>query len=262
MDEHRQLVETTRRQEGPKVVALSPQTPNLQKCKGSYLIRCEQLAREYSSETFFTLDVGFGRGPNPRVLAGALDLSVFDGTMLLVLEHDRHRLDEFAVDNAAGSGGDTDDSDESNDDEDNEDRKVDEDEEDEEDYEDDESDDNEEDDEGDDGNYSRSARKRKTAPVPSSNPPRKKAKSADRHFSVLLRGRESGTGEIMPDSQAGFLEFSDDLFAHFTGKIDMSYLGKAVKIEGFKVASRAKDRLSHGRTSQRLHEYARVARWR
>ncbi|KAK4234166.1 hypothetical protein C8A03DRAFT_18879 [Achaetomium macrosporum] len=266
MEEHRRLVEETRQQGGPKVVRLSPEPHNLQKCKGSYIIRCERVAEEYPSQSLFTLDVGRGRGPNPRVLDGALGFSFFQGTMLLALEQDREWLDEFVGD--SGSKGEEDDEEEEapSEDDDHDEPDYQDGDTDNDDEVDEESDDggDEEGDEADERSHVGSTKKRKTAWSGMAHErPKKKAKSAARRLSILLRGRETGMGEILPEPEGGYLEFLDDMFTHFKGKVDLPYVGKAVEIEGFKVALRAKRAAEPWENfSEDAYEYARVARWR
>jgi hypothetical protein len=107
-------------------------------------------------------------------------------------------------------------------------------------------------------------RKRKAPwPVMTNENPKKRTKPAVQRISILLRGRETGMGEIPPEPQAGYLEFVDDLFSHFKGKVDLPYIGSAVEIEGFKIAPRAKRAAEPWENfSEKAYEYARVARWR
>ncbi len=276
MEEHRELAAATRKQGGPKVVGLSPEPPNLQKCKGSYIIRCERVAQSYPSRDLFTLDVGFGRGPNPRVLSGALEFSFFQGTMLLALEQDRRRLDQFSGvrKRVRDKFQDADSEEEGSVEEESEEEGSEEEGSEEGHSEDDDSgeeDDEEDDTEGEDceevvdkHNHAQPTRKRKAPPhISSPGRPTKKIKSAAQRISILLRGRETGMGEIQPDPEAGYLEFIDELFTHFRGKVDLPYIGRAVEIEGFKIAPRAKQSAEPwDNFSEDAYEHARVARWR
>ncbi|KAK8007356.1 FAD-binding domain-containing protein [Apiospora arundinis] len=101
MEEHKRFAQLVKK-EGPKFTHMSPQPVKLQKCGGSYLIRCEA-AEQWSSPHFFTLDIATGARPfdnDPRMTLGWLQLAHFQGTMILCL--DRHRLDTYLHPNTGG----------------------------------------------------------------------------------------------------------------------------------------------------------------
>ncbi|ETS79927.1 hypothetical protein PFICI_07456 [Pestalotiopsis fici W106-1] len=86
MKDHDRLVQQVRK-EGPRVQTRSIEPPTLQKCRGSYVIRCEEVSGQWPSMAPFTLDVS--RGVAPSISAGRLDMGYFDGTMLIALSNDR-----------------------------------------------------------------------------------------------------------------------------------------------------------------------------
>lgn len=85
MRDHERLVQQVQR-EGPRVHRNSIEPITLQKCRGSYVIRCDQVSKEWPSMALFTLDVG--RGVAPTISAGNLDLGYFEGTVLIALSED------------------------------------------------------------------------------------------------------------------------------------------------------------------------------
>ncbi len=67
--------------------------------------------------------------------------------------------------------------------------------------------------------------------------PSKKAKGEEtrRRQFVRFRGRETGETMIMPDPEAGYIDFTDDTYTRFKGRLSVSYDGICTRIEGFKV---------------------------
>ncbi|KAK1752203.1 hypothetical protein QBC47DRAFT_390000 [Echria macrotheca] len=236
MKDHQALVKATKKDGGPKTVLLSPEPANLQKSKGSYVIQCDQVRDEWDSRHLFTLDISRAGAPRiPKILAGALQLSWFEGTMLVSLEENRGFLDDF-VSQA--------------DDED----KYDDDDDDDDDEDDDEDDDKEEEEVG-------SSKKRK-APTTKPRGRPKKQKLSGQRFAIAMRGRDTGTGEIQTGPYLGYLEFTDKFFTHFKGKVDLPAVSGDVEFEGFKVSAVANQRAEPWENfSPAAYEYANKARW-
>lgn len=64
------------------------------------------------------------------------------------------------------------------------------------------------------------------------------------------------------DPHEGYFDFTDDTFTAFKGKADIPYLGTSVDIEGFKIASGARNQAEDwGTFSEAAYERARVGRW-
>lgn len=229
MKDHERLVQQVRNA-GPYVHPKNViEPPALRKSRGSYIIRCEQVAGEWPSPLPFTLDVM--SGPAFFVAAGHLDLGFFEGTMLFSLDDDR--LENYIT------GEDSEDEDDSEEVDDDFDQDV--------------------------GSKRKSApSKAKSAPAkrPRGRPPKKGKTPAHRVF-IRLRGRETGEGEIQPDPRDGYLDFSDEYFTKFSGQVDLPYLSGTVKLEGFKVSTSAQRRYSPWSSfSEAAYERARVSRWR
>jgi len=180
----------------------SPEPQDLQKIKGSYVIHCDRVQKQWPSRHLFTLDIGRTGAPRqPKIVAGVLKLSYFEGTMLVALEEHKNELDEFAP---PGDGHDE-----------------------------------EEGEDVEDEDEAGHSRKRKT-PVTKARGRAKKARPSPRRFSIIFRGRETGTGKINTAIIVGYLEFADKFYTHFKGKVDLPYMHKGVDIGGFKVAADAK----------------------
>ncbi|KAF3016405.1 hypothetical protein E8E14_001747 [Neopestalotiopsis sp. 37M] len=243
MRDHDRLVQQVQR-DGPRVHRNSIEPITLQKCRGSYVIRCHQVSKEWPSMALFTLDVS--RGVAPTISAGNLDLGYFEGTMLIALSEDT--LEDYMKDQSE-SESDT----EENDDES------------------DRSSDSDDHDEEEPQSYRGLGSKRKQFPTKAESSnikrqcdrPIKTARTSVRRVFVRLRGRETGEGEIQPDPVSGYLDFSNEDFTKFVGMIDLPYLSGSVKLEGFKVSTTAKRQYeSWSSFSEAEYERARVARWR
>ncbi|CAI4213512.1 unnamed protein product [Parascedosporium putredinis] len=56
-------------------------------------------------------------------------------------------------------------------------------------------------------------------------------------YSLALRGRETGTGEIYSDPEYGHIKFTDNTFTQFTGTVDLPVAGVTAKMVGFQSLS-------------------------
>lgn len=223
MEDHERLVQQVQN-EGPHVNPKSIEPPGLQKSRGSYVIRCKEVAGEWPSPSLFTLDVD--RGVGPFIAAGHLDLGYFQGTMLIALNETT--IETYILEDESQES------------------------------------DAEEEVElhANEGLGSRRKKAQSTQnKTPYGRPPKKNRPPAHRLF-IRLRGRETGEGEIQSNPRSGYLEFSDEQFTKFAGEIDLPYLSGSAKLEGFKISTSAKRRYdSWDSYSEAAHEKARVTRW-
>ncbi|KAK7960592.1 hypothetical protein PG988_011806 [Apiospora saccharicola] len=206
------LVETR----GPEVDPESMQPVDLQKCKGSYTIRCEAVEKEWPSQRFFTLDIADGDDPlrtGSSIAMGWLEMSTLEGTMLLSL--DQESLDAYTQGTSAGE---------------------------------DEADKNDEEEVAEDNTVPGNKRKAASANNLRMRPS-KKAR-IDEPAPVLpapvlriylrLRGQESEEGNILSDPKKGHIDFLDDTYTSFNGVVDLPYVNVEVTFEGFKTSDAAK----------------------
>ncbi|KAH7188132.1 uncharacterized protein B0J16DRAFT_317802 [Fusarium flagelliforme] len=74
-----------------------------------------------------------------------------------------------------------------------------------------------------------------TAPQPEWSP------STDRRFFFRLRGKEIASGETVSEPECGDIEFLDDEFTKFVGRIKVPFMGREVEFRGFKVSDTPRD---------------------
>jgi len=221
MKHHRALVKETGKT-GPEVNPKSMIPAMLQKSRGSYIVRCDYIAEQWPHKEPLTLDIA--PGPRHNVMQGAMNFSIYEGTMLLAVS-------ETVLDDFVQEPGDSDDDDEA---------------------------------EADEGDSSRKRLPHRPTPTEKSARPSKKAKAEvpPRRVFVRVRGRETGEGEIQFEAQAGHLDFVDDTYTAFRGVVDLSAIGDGLSIEGFKVQARPKRRAeAWGNFSEAAWDHASTRRW-
>ena len=230
MADHRAFVETL----GVKktTTKLSNQA-TLERCKGSYTVRCDEASRQWDDCDTLTLDIA--NGPEPGILIAAYDFGFIEGTMLLAL--DESDLNAYVDNNSNKDRYST-----------SEDEPLD----------------------SSSDQTAPASKKRKAAPEGGpaelrSRGPRKKAKtnraSPNRLF-FQLRGRETGEGQIFFDPHKGYLDFADNRFATFKGVGHLPYIGENVPFEGFKLSTDAASKAAPWRNfSEAIWNKERVSRW-
>lgn len=206
---------------------------------GSYIVDCEEIQRQRPDDSGdMVLDIR--ASGEPEVFLASFAFGVVEGVMILsnqksAIANYRSKIDE---ESDAGEN-DTSESDDSG------------------------SHNDSDEDSSAHWDQSRSA-KRKAKGQP--NTQAKKAKTARGKPRVLYfewRGRETGEGEIMPDSNQGVVTFDSPQCASLTGKIDVPFISRGVHFTARKVSEiPRKFHTSWNSFSEYSYERARVGRWR
>ncbi|KAK1996557.1 hypothetical protein LX36DRAFT_637800 [Colletotrichum falcatum] len=229
---------------------------DLERCQGSYVLRCEAAEdhQEHEPEALFTLDICAGKD---GLLVAAHDFGLFEGTMILSRSEEKLRL----LDELEGKE-DTDDGsyDYGYYDEDEEDRRN----------------------KGPSLAEVVASRKRKAesgggtaggGPAQQQQQQqqqktrktkrRKLTPSFSRRVYFRMRWRETGEGKIHDAPEAGHLDFLGDRGTEFAGlAYEFPYMGRNVEFRGFKVSDAPRRRPEPWSAfSSAAYEHARSARW-
>ncbi|KAH8123423.1 hypothetical protein LI328DRAFT_156910 [Trichoderma asperelloides] len=219
---------------------------DLDRCVGSYVIRCDAIMDEWSTEhTGDTLSMDISYNSTENMLLAAYNFGILKGTMTLSLSEDPLKEMFGAEDpDAESSMGEDEVDDTSEDDEDDKNNKHDE-------HDHDEHDENGKESKGgivveestngkkrkvsleqdtdSATNPCDNAKKRKTAPEP---PP-------SRRVYLRLEGYETGEGEEIYFPEPGHIDFTSDGCVKFEGLMyTLSYVGENVKFEGYKISDK------------------------
>jgi hypothetical protein len=211
MEKHREFVANIKKKKG-KMGPVS-EREKLQSCKGSYVIRCEELAGGWDHCDSLNIDIA--AGPKAGILEAAVEFGIIEDTMLVAFKE--ADLDAYVAVASEESESDVDDYDKGDDSED------------------------------DDQSTTPASKKRKattkaTASKPGRGRPKKQAKSSESTSGRLffcLRGRETGERVIFSNPHKGYLDFTNSEFVAFKGVGSMPAVGSAVTFEGFKVSAEA-----------------------
>lgn len=84
--------------------------------------------------------------------------------------------------------------------------------------------------------------KRKAGAAPVGPHKKATAGTSELRFPVRLRGRETGEGDVLPDPEKGYIEFTDDTYAAFRAVVDIALVGDGIEIKGWKVDGRSRKR--------------------
>ncbi|KAH7067011.1 hypothetical protein BKA63DRAFT_523568 [Paraphoma chrysanthemicola] len=194
----------------------------LDKCIGSYVIRCEELSSGFDECESLSLDIA--SGPAAGILEGAVQLGIIKGTMLLAFDEDD--LEEY-VDAAEFAENTVYDEDrgrwvypsKTK-------RKV---------------------------GESSEGRPRKRFNTNTT--------TAHRLY-FRLRGRETSEGLVLCDPKKGVLDFTDERFVTFKAVGSIEYVGSKVPFEGFKISQTPKTKAeSWDSFSASAYGYGVVRRW-
>lgn len=242
MEEHYEFVANLKKKQKKKKsgkVAVPSDKVRLEKCKGSYFIRCEELAANWNNCDSLSIDID--TGPQPDLLQAAVDFGIIEGTMLLAFHE--AKLDAYIV--TAGKGR----------------------------YK------NNSEDEGSEAEYtlSKGPSKKRKAPAESALPkrgrgrPRKQeitessssSSRASKRLFFRLRGRETSENQVFYTPTKGYLDFTDDDFVAFKGVASIPAAGNKVPLEGFKISAEAASSAdAWSNFSEDVYEEERVSRWR
>ncbi|KAF5622681.1 uncharacterized protein FTJAE_10804 [Fusarium tjaetaba] len=202
---------------------------DLEKCQGSYIIKCDPVTDgwQHLNWHILTMNIFPGKGNSLRA---NFDFGIITGAMFL--SSDEEVLDDL-VGSENGSG--TEDSDDS---------EV--------------------------QKETKKGRKRsmkKETKVANKGRPAKKKKSVttlSRRVFYRLRGKETGEGEILPDAEAGEIEFLSDDCIKFSGvAYEFPHVGSNVEFSGYKISSSPEGfPRSWNDYSEAAYERARIGRWR
>ncbi|KAK8109042.1 hypothetical protein PG984_014843 [Apiospora sp. TS-2023a] len=209
LNDHIEFVELVETRD-PEVDPETMQPVDLQKCKGSYIIRCEAVEKEWPSQRFFTLDIADGDDPlrtGSSIPMGWLEMSNLGGTMLLGL--DQESLDTYTQGTSAGE---------------------------------DEANKKHEEEVAEDSPVPGDKRKAASANNPQMRPSKRSRKDEpDPALRVYLRlrGQESEEGNISSDPRKGHIDFFDETYTSFNGVVDLPYVDVEVTFEGFKTSDTA-----------------------
>lgn len=216
---------------------------------GRYLVECEFIARGWpDSCRDGDMEMSVKETGEPGLYEASVDFRVFEAAMLLGDDKstlrdyaEAHSGNEFSEDEEGGY----DDSSECSDSEEDADHA-----------------------ESETGTHAGAAgTKWKTAPqIQGGLQPKKKshesAGSTSLDFQLLLRGRETGEGEIFPDPGTGRMRAGDLQFVSFTGKVDIACVGKDVVFTALKVSDTPGACANSWEDfSESQYERARVGRW-
>jgi len=235
MDEHRDFIASMEKKNGKKVALTNRE--KLDKCKGSYIVRCEDLSGGWDNCNSLGIDIA--AGPKAGILQAAVKFGILKGTMLL--SFNESELDEYVGTSGKYGNSDSDD---------------------------------DEDDEDSEGSYLSTATSSKKRKAPTKNAvttkpgrgrPKKQAKGSaptSNRLHFRLRGRETGEGMIFFNPEKGYLDFTDSNYVAFKGVASLPAVGNKVPFEGFKVSAEAITRAQPWSTfSEKVHEEERTSRW-
>ncbi|KAF5665605.1 hypothetical protein FCIRC_10473 [Fusarium circinatum] len=93
---------------------------------------------------------------------------------------------------------------------------------------------------------------------------KKIATSLSRRVFYRLRGKETGEGKILPDAEAGEIDFLSDDCTKFSGvAYEFPYVGSSVEFSGYKISNTPKGFPKNWNDySEGAYEHARIGRWR
>lgn len=197
---------------------------DLEKCEGSYIIKCDPVTDGWKHLNSHILTMDIFPGEGNSLRAN-FDFGIIVGAMLL--SNDEENLDDLAGShNESGT-------EESDDEETKKSRKR--------------------------------SIKKGTRGANKGRPSKKKkiTPSLSRRVFYRLRGKETGEGEILPDVEAGEIDFLNDDCTKFSAvAYEFPYLGSSVDFSGYKISNTpkgfAKDWNDY---SEAAYERARIGRW-
>jgi hypothetical protein len=235
MEEHREFVANIKKKKKGEKGPVS-EHEKLERCKGSYVVQCEELAGGWDNCDSLNIDIA--AGPKSGILEAAVEFGTVESTMMLAFNETD--LEAYMAVASEDSESDMDDYDEENDSED------------------------------DNQPTAPTSKKRKaitkaTASNVGRGRPKKQAKtsadSSNRLF-FRLRGRETGERVIFSNLDKGYLDFTNSDFVAFKGVGSMPAVGSAVPFEGFKVSAEAAAKAEPWSAfSEAAYEEERVSRW-
>lgn len=221
MQEHRDFVAKYKKGKGKK-----SQPPNLEKCKGSYVIRCDELSGGWDNCNELSIDIDSGATPN--ILVAAADFGIYECTMLL-------SFSEAELDTYVNTAGENEDSE------------------------------SEDPDEGMLQPTASKKRKAPPPPKRGRGRPKKQPKTSDttsKRLFFRMRGRDTSEGQIFYEPERGHLDFTDDDFVAFRGIMALPAVGRKVPLEGFKINEKATSSAeAWSNFSEKVYEEERVSRW-
>ncbi|KAF2709403.1 hypothetical protein K504DRAFT_467366 [Pleomassaria siparia CBS 279.74] len=234
MEEHRALVRAPR----PTAPKGRYRYGILEKCRGSYIVRCRKITEEWPVSSVFTMDI---TGLNPCLDQAAVDFGVIEGTMLLAQSKDVLSRHAGVVNNDSETEDENQDGDE---------------------------DESGDEDEDEDEGYGPSKSEKRKAPATEPRGGRGRSKKqpklsvgTESRLYFGLKGRETGDGQIFFKAEKGHLDF-DHRFTSFTGIASLPIIRGAFKIEGFKIDDTAKMRAEPwSNFSEKAWESECVSRW-
>jgi hypothetical protein len=227
MEDHREFIASIKKKKAKK--GPMSEREKLEKCQGSYVIRCEELSGGWDNCDSLNTDIA--AGPRAGILEAAVEFGKIEGTMLLAFNE--ADLDAYVVTASEESESDMEDYDE--------------------------------DDDPAPASKKRKAPTKATGAKASRGRPKKQAKTSANTSNRLffrLRGRETGEEVIFSNPHKGHLDFTDSEFVAFKGVGSMPAVGSAVPFEGFKVSADAATTAEPWSAfSEAAYEGERVSRW-
>ena len=79
MEDHCKFVAGLKRKKGKKTALTEEE--KLKRCKGSYVVRCEELSGNWDNCDSLSIDIS--TGPKPGILQAAVEFGMIEGTMLM-----------------------------------------------------------------------------------------------------------------------------------------------------------------------------------
>jgi hypothetical protein len=220
MQEHSDLVAKIKKGKGKKSQPL-----NIEQCKGSYVIRCDQLSSEWDNCDELSIDIDGGATPN--ILVAAVDFGIYECTMLLAVNE--AELDTYvktADKNEDSECGESD-------------QEV--------------------------PQSTASKKRKAPPPKRGRGRPKKQPKTSDttsKRLFFRMRGRDTSEGQIFYAPEKGHLDFTDDDFVAFKGIMALPAVGREVPLEGFKINAKAMSSAEAWSSfSEKAYEEERVSRW-
>jgi hypothetical protein len=230
MEEHHAFVAGLKKKKQGKLrPAVITNREKLDKCKGTYIVRCDQVSDNW--DNCDSLGVDIDTGPKPGILQAAVEFGIIEGTMLMAFNE--AELEACLVTTRHGKSGHVGCSDGNRSSEDN--AVI----------------------------SGPTSKKRKQAAK--SQTPRKHAKTAaatNNRLFFRFKGRETSGGCIFYNPHKGYIEFTDSDCVAFKGVGSMPAVGNKVLFEGFKTDARASTQAEPWSSfSEAVYEEENESRW-